>query len=183
MHDGDQRTEAEKNTMERISEDARRQSQKDSYRTFLDFLQKELQEILPGKTVKYKEVFSAADYFSGGFPGWRPLEVTEHETHFLNMCSFEEYGLKYTLGIFPRHTSGPILDIGPKGPKTFRCVIYNEKALSITKESVARFAWVLRIKNLTIEKMYGKGNLSLATQEGGLSLAPQQIGDLTIVEK
>jgi hypothetical protein len=31
--------------------------------------------------------------------------------------------------------------------------------------------------------MYGKGNLSLATQEGGLSLAPQQIGDLTIVEK
>lgn len=180
----DQWTEKEKKTIRRISEEeARKEARETSFKAFLEYLQKELQKILPEKTVKYATRFSPADFFSKEYLALHGERVSEYETRFLNICSFEECDLRYAFGIFPRHISRRILIIDPVASETLRCVIHHAKALPILKESVARFAWVLHIKNLTIRKMYGEGNLSLADLGGELSPAEQHMGDLTIVEK
>ena len=180
----DLRTEEEKKAAERISEYARERAKQESFRAFLEHLQKELQKILPEKTVKYRTKLSPSDLFDDGeFPKVHAERETESKTRFPNICSFEESDTKYALGIFPRHISKRILDTSPVALETFHCVVYDANALPILKESVARFAEILHIKNLTIKKKYDKGNLSLATQGGELSTVTQQTGKLTIVEK
>lgn len=186
MTDDGEQNEVAKKMMELVSKNAQRRAWEESYKSFLEHLQKELQKILPEKTIRHRELFSAANYyFDGRLHGFRPHKVTEHETHFVNMRSFEEHGLKHTLGIFKRHISKPIFNIGPNfdpaAPGTFRCDLYNEKALPVIKESVSRFAEILHIENLAIDMMGTEGSLSLAVSSGELSPAPQS-GELALSE-